>query len=118
MMEHFCFVDNEILEVNNNTIYLLEENSKPIKGSFDYQNKSGDGKGTYRLSELEIIRLGVLRKPVSKIVYYGYLGLDYRRKAKEILDTCDNINPESSAEHMRTIRKFSDTVEDRHHFLY
>lgn len=63
--------------------YLLGENLKLIQAVILYQDASR--KHEYEISGLENVRGEMLPNPISKIVYYDYLGLDYRRKAEKVL---------------------------------
>lgn len=63
--------------------YLFEENLKLIQSVILYQDSNR--KQMYEISSLENVRGEMLPNPISRIVYYDYLGLDYRRKAEKVL---------------------------------
>ncbi len=74
-------------KLSNGINYLLNENVKLIEYVLLYQ-KIRRSNETSVFSKLENIRGEMLKNPVSRIVYYDYLGLDYRRKAAAIVNEC------------------------------
>lgn len=73
--------------LSNGIQYTLHENIKLITYVFEYQqNRQKSGEQTENvLSGLEDIRESMIHNPITKIVFYDYLGLHYRRKASELL---------------------------------
>ena len=74
------------------------------------------------LSKIDNVRGSMLRNPISQILYYNYLGLDYRRKALEIAQECnwkksDNYR-EFSVEEMKAIMEYPYSKEQREHFKW
>ncbi len=102
-------------KLSNGINYLLNENIKLIKYVFDYQKIKSEGISS-QFSKLENIRGDMLKNPISRIIYFDYLGLDYRRKAADILKACGDDNSEFSAEHMTKIREHDYTEEQLKHF--
>jgi len=98
-------------KMSNGINHLLEENVKLIKYVLVYQEKRSAGESGF--SKLENIRGNMLKNPISQIVYYDYLGLDYRRKAASILNACGDGNQEFSTEHMLAIMNFSYSEEQK-----
>lgn len=57
----------------------------------------------------------MLKNLISKILYYDYLGLDYRRKAGKILSKCGYVKEEFESESMCTIMEFVYSEDDMKH---
>lgn len=73
--------------LSNGIQYTLLENVKLITYVFEYQqNRQNDGNehGSV-LAGLEDVRENMIQNPISRIVFYDYLGLHYRRKASELM---------------------------------
>lgn len=101
-------------KMSNGINHLLEENVKLIKYVLVYQAKRTERESDF--SKLENIRGNMLKNPISQIVYFDYLGLDYRKKAASILNACGDTNQEFSAEHMRAIMNFTYSEEQKKQF--
>ena len=71
-------------DMSSGVCNLLSENLKLIEAVLGYQ-RVRNGANTM-LSSLEDVRGGVLKNPVSKTVYYDYLGLHYRRLASQVMN--------------------------------
>ena len=89
-------------KLSNGINYLLDENIKLIETVFAYQRKRNQGEEFF-VSELEDVRGEMLKNPISRIVYYDYLGLYYRRRAGAVLNECGEGSEEFSAKHMQAI---------------
>lgn len=99
-------------KLSNGIQYTLYENVKLIKYVFDYQMGRNPSLGY--VTSLEDVREGMIRNPMSQIVYYDYLGLHYRRKAAELFKTCGCQAPEFSREYMQFVRNYKFSVEVQH----
>lgn len=99
-------------KLSNGIQYTLHENVKLIKYVFDYQMNRNLSCGY--ITSLEDVRGGMIRNPMSQIVYYDYLGLHYRRKAAELLKTCGCKAPEFSREYMQAVRCFEYSADIKH----
>lgn len=102
-------------KLSNGIKYQLDENVKLIAYILDYQ-KARSKKQDWEFSKMENIRGNMLKNPISKILYYDYLGLDYRRKAGKILSTCQYTKGEFESESMRAIMKYEYSEDDMKHF--
>ena len=73
--------------LSNGIQYTLREHVLLIKSVLTYikWSESTDSKEEYNLSEMENIRGGMIQNPVSRMVYYDYLGLNYHKKARKII---------------------------------
>jgi len=99
-------------KLSNGIQYTLHENVKLIKYVFDYQMGRNLSHGY--VTSLEDVREGMIRNPMSQIVYYDYLGLHYRRKAAELFKTCGCQAPEFSREYMQFVRNYEFSAETKH----
>lgn len=99
-------------KLSNGIQYTLHENVKLIKYVFDYQMGRNLSHGY--VTSLEDVREGMIRNPMSQIVYYDYLGLHYRRKAAELFKTCGCQAPEFSREYMQFVRDYEFSAETKH----
>lgn len=70
-------------EVGSGIKLLLSENIKLIEQVFTYQENRK--KDIYTLSNLENVRYTLIPNPIAQIVYYDYLGLDYRKNAAAMM---------------------------------
>lgn len=100
--------------LSNGINYQLNENVKLIAYVLDYQKLRSE-KRDWEFSKLENVRGNMLKNPISRILYYDYLGLDYRRKAAKILNACGDTTSEFSTEHMRAIMNYEYSEEDKKH---
>lgn len=100
--------------LSNGINYQLKENVKLIEYILVYQRTRSQNCSEF--SKLENVRGNMLRNPISRILYYDYLGLDYRRKAAEIMGHCGDSNAEFSEKHMRAVLDCKYEEEDRKHF--
>lgn len=66
-------------EISNGIKYQLNENIKLIEYVLKYQKIRNANRNSH-FSKLENIRGSMLKNPVSQILYYNYLGLDYKNK--------------------------------------
>lgn len=105
---------NYYKKLSNGIKYQLDENVKLIAYIMDYQ-KARSKKQDWEFSKMENIRGNMLKNPISKILYYDYLGLDYRRKAGKILSACEYVKGEFESESMRAIMKYGYSEEDMKH---
>lgn len=105
---------NYYKKLSNGIKYQLDENIKLIAYIMDYQ-KARSKKHDWEFSKLENIRGNMLKNPISKILYYDYLGLDYRRKAGKILSTCEYVKGEFESESMCAIMKYEYSEDDMKH---
>lgn len=108
-------------KISNNIKNTLGENLKLIQNVLQYQDMSKDLKLT-NIPKLENIKSGVLKNPVAKIVYYDYLGLEYRKRAwaivKEKLEEKNGTNHEFlefETNTMRVMLNHDFDEEDREH---
>ncbi len=99
-------------KLSNGIQYTLHENVKLIKYVFDYQMGRNLSHGY--VTRLEDVREGMIRNPMSQIVYYDYLGLHYRRKAAELFMTCGCRAPEFSRQYMQAVRSFDFSADIKH----
>lgn len=100
--------------LSNGIQYLLNENVKLIKYVLIYQKSRNLEQN--QICHLENIRGKMILNPISQIVYYDYLGLDYRRKANKILQKCGNVEKEFSFNYMKEVLAYQYTEEDIRHF--
>ena len=93
-------------KLSNGVKYQLEENVKLISYILDYQ-KIRSGKADNNICKLENIRGTMLKNPISKILYYDYLGLDYRRKAADLIkgSLTNSCKEEFTAKNMLQIKE-------------
>ena len=111
-------------KLSNGINYMLNENVKLIEYVLLYQKiRNSRTEGVF--SKLENIRGDMLRNPVSKIVYFDYLGLDYRRKAAAVLDGTVketmkkaglNEGREFQTDYMKTVQALTLKDEQREQF--
>ncbi len=80
-------------EISNGIKYQLDENIKLIEYVLKYQKIRNANRNNH-FSKLENIRGSMLKNPVSQILYYNYLGLDYKNKIIRILKV-ENDNKEA-----------------------
>lgn len=110
-------LEKECLRYNalsNGIQYLLNENVKLIKYVLIYQRARNLEQN--QICYLENIRGKMILNPISQIVYYDYLGLDYRRKANKILQNCGNRNEkEFTYKYMKDVFDYKYTEEDVKH---
>lgn len=101
-------------KLSNGIKYQLDENIKLIAYIMDYQKLRSE-KRDWEFSKLENIRGSMLKNPISQILYYDYLGLDYRRKAAKIINTCVETGGEFEAANMKRIMAHPYTEEEVKH---
>lgn len=94
--------------INSGLSDIIEENMKMIKGVIDYQNHKIQN--SFVNSKLENIRGQLLENPVAAITYYDYLGLEYMRRARGLL----NDNDIFTASKMNNIITLFNTAETEH----
>ena len=73
--------------INSGLSDIIEENLKMIKGVIEYQNHKIQN--SFVTSKLENIRGQLLENPVAAVTYYDYLGLEYMRRARGLLNDND-----------------------------
>ena len=105
-------VDKKLIEycnLSNGIQYTLQENVKLVKRVLNYQMRRSLTQGN--ISNFEDIRGKMIRNPISQIVYYDYLGLNYRSKVNQLLKACGSSKDEFTPEYMRDVYvfKYSDT---------
>lgn len=105
-------VDKKLIEycnLSNGIQHTLQENVKLVKRVLDYQMRRSLTQGN--ISNFEDIRGKMIRNPISQIVYYDYLGLNYRSKVSQLLKVCGSSKGEFTPEYMRDVYvfKYSDT---------
>lgn len=100
--------------LSNGIKYQLDENIKLIAYIIDYQ-KARNKKQDWEFLKFENIRGNMLKNPISKILYYDYLGLDYRGKAEKILSKCGYVKEAFESESMCTIMEFVYSEDDMKH---
>ena len=93
---------NRYEAISNGIKYQLDENIKLIEYVFNYQERRNKNDNS-QFSKLENIRGGMLSNPVSQVLYYNYLGLDYKNKVIRILKVEDNIKDEFGIEWLKFI---------------
>lgn len=93
-------------KVSNAVKYAFHENLELIKYVMKYQ-KSAKESTEYKSCELVNIKGKMIQNPISKIVYYDYLGLDYRRSAAQCLNALvpGEKAKEFSLENMRKLKE-------------
>lgn len=101
--------------LSNGIQYLLNENIKLIKYVLNYQKERNLKKN--QLCNLEDIRGKMILNPISQIIYYDYLGLDYKRKANEILRKCGSKEEELSVRYMKSVMDHDYSKEDIRHVM-
>ena len=101
--------------LSNGVQYLLDENVKLIEYVLSYQQSRQTNR--CQIASMENIRGKMIANPISQIVYFDYLGLDYRKKASAILNKCGDEHKEFSKEHMLAIKNFQYSGADRQHFF-
>lgn len=77
-------------ELSNGIQYTLEEHINLINSVILYIERSTTindvkSQGFAEVSSLEDVRGGMIQNPVSRTVYYDYVGLSYHKKAKAII---------------------------------
>lgn len=77
-------------ELSNGIQYTLEEHVNLIESVISYIEMSATrndvkSQGFAEISSLEDVRGGMIQNPVSRTVYYDYVGLSYHKKAKAII---------------------------------
>jgi len=105
---------NYYKKLSNGIKYQLDENVKLIAYILDYQKLRSE-KRDWEFSKLENIRGNMLKNPISKILYYDYLGLDYRKKTANILNACGYSECEFGVKHMRDIMEYKYSEEEMGH---
>ncbi len=105
---------NRYNRLSNGIKYQLDENVKLITCILDYLKMRSE-KQYGEASKLENIRGNMIKNPISKILYYDYLGLDYKGKAAKILGVCGKPDAEFGVEHMRIIMKHEYSNEEKKH---
>ncbi len=109
-------LEKELLRYNslsNGIQYILNENIKLIKYIMDYQQ--GRNLNKSNICNLEDIRGKMIQNPISQIVYYDYLGLDYRKKANQILKKCGSDDVEFTVEYMKSVMEYEYSQDDIQH---
>ena len=109
-LEKDCLRYNSL---SNGIQYLINENVKLIKYVLIYQKSRNLEQN--QICHLENIRGKMILNPISQIVYYDYLGLDYRRKANKILQKCGNDEKEFTYNYMNDVLDYKYTEEDIRH---
>lgn len=97
-------------KLSNGMQYTLNENIKLIKYVMQYQQNADSD--DYKTSNIADIRGRMIQNPVSKIIYYDYLGLDYRKQAKMLLNVSGTAANEFSVENMTKIKEHSYKIEE------
>lgn len=100
--------------LSNGIQYLLKENVKLIKYVLTY--KQSINLEENRICYLENIRGKMISNPISQIIYYNYLGLDYRKKASKILNKCQSNEKEFSYQYMKAVSTYNFSEQDKNHF--
>ena len=72
-------------ELSNGIQHTLTEHIKLIENVFMYIEWSDSRSGNRLMSRLEEVRGGMIQNPISRTVYYDYLGLSYYAKACAII---------------------------------
>ena len=104
-------------KLSNGIRYQLDENVKLIKYILKYQEISSDAEWDI-YSKIENVKGRMLKNPISKILYYNYLGLDYRRKAARIIALNRDSENEFGVDNMRIIKKCEYSDWDIKHFVW
>lgn len=73
----------EYEDIGSGLKLLIVENVNLIRAVVEYQEQRK--KNIYSYSFLEDVRGNMLKNPVAKMVYLDYLGLDYHKKAAEVM---------------------------------
>lgn len=89
-------------EISNGIKYQLDENIKLIEYVLKYQKIRNANRNSH-FSKLENIRGSMLKNPVSQILYYNYLGLDYKNKIIRILKVENDNKEEFGKEWLKII---------------
>lgn len=89
-------------EISNGIKYQLDENIKLIEYVLKYQKIRNANRNSH-FSKLENIRGSMLKNPVSQILYYNYLGLDYKNKIIRILKVENDNKEEFGIEWLKII---------------
>ncbi len=96
--------------------HILDENVKLIKCVFYYQ-RSRDSKQSADFSKIENVRGTMLKNPIAQIIYYNYMGLDYRRKANEIMIPKEQRNfDDFTDEYIKVVKNRTYSKEERMKF--
>ncbi len=73
-------------EINNGTIFVIDENIKLIEKILYYQHSRQNNAKNYGDSiKILDIRQGILINPVARAAYYNYLGLEYKARASKLI---------------------------------
>ena len=72
-------------DINNGLKVLFEEYFKLINNVLDYQSKRQHER-RIEISTINSIRGEMIGNPIARIVYYDYLGLEYRSRAEGLLE--------------------------------
>jgi len=83
-------------DIGSQSKLILEENIKLIKCIITYQEKRRHE--DYSMSSIEEVRYSLLQNPIAKIVFYDYLGLDYRKYVSGMMN-CQVSADEFSVEY-------------------
>ena len=97
-------------KLSNGIKYQFDENIKLIEYILAYQSEDNLG-----ISKLENVRGEMLRNPISRVLYYDYLGLNYRRKASYILKTDVYDGNEYEMENMLAVMQHQYSEDDMKH---
>jgi len=100
--------------ISNGNQYLLREHIKLIKNVMNYQSVVHEGGAIDANKEMLNIRGRMFRNSVSRTIYYDYLGLEYHKKATNLLRKLVGFEKEEFLqENMRRIRDYPYTQEQR-----
>lgn len=75
----------EFNAISNGNQYVLREHIKLIKNVLNYQSVQHEGRELDAAGEMLNIRGRMLMNSVSKTIYHDYLGLEFHKKALEII---------------------------------
>lgn len=93
--------------ISNGNQYILNEHIKLIKCVLGYQRRIRNGEGLSLENQLLNVRGRMLNNAVSKTVYFDYLGLEYHKRAINLLRTKLQFeNEEFLKKNMQTIRNY------------
>lgn len=107
---------NRFNNINSGISLLLDENVKLIEQVVYYQENRKKNQNN-NLSLLEEVRYKLLPNPIAQIVYFDYLGLDYRLYASRIMNNASEYE-EFSEQYFFTFKyKKNDFNIDKCRFL-
>ena len=75
----------EFNAISNGNQYVLREHIKLIKNVLNYQSVQHEGRELDAAGEMLNIRGRMLMNSVSKTIYNDYLGLEFHKKAVELI---------------------------------